>query len=431
MSEKFYTTRREILRRGFTLLSAAPTLPYFLSNTLEAFPVDADGGGRKRNDTRILVMVQLAGGNDGLNTVVPYEMDGYYRARRRLAVPAKDVLPLKDGLGLHPAATGLKELYDAGQMAIVQGVGYPNPNRSHFTSMDIWHAADPQLKRHNGWLGRYFDACCTGSDPKPDPLDGIALMQEAPLAMQGKNFTPLAFADPNELAWKMPKRDDHAADVFRKLNNIQGDFPTRGSRLEQFLQRAALDAQQGAAEIRAAISGTTLARRGGGRRRRNARRNSSLANQLQMVARMIAADLPTRIYYVSMGGFDTHSGQAGRHQNLLRQFGDAMRDFVHTLADDKLLDRVCIVTFSEFGRRVAENASGGTDHGQAAPMFLFGSSIRPGLHGTHPSLARLNNGDLAFQVDFRRIYASVLRDWLRTRPQKIVGAGYKPMRLFT
>lgn len=426
MSDSLFTSRRDFLAGSFTFLSAVGTLPLFLGHTARALAGE-EPKRKKGGDDRILVVVQLAGGNDGLNTIVPYEMDPYYKARPQIAVPKKDVLKLENGLGLHPAATGLKELFDEGQMAVVQGVGYPNPNRSHFTSMDIWHTADPNLKAHEGWIGRYFDSCCKGSDPDPEPISGIAMTKETPLAMQGERFTPLSFESPDSLAWRGPARDASAAAAFRKLNNIDGDFPNEEHELAKYLQRAALKAQVGADEIRAA-AGSNIAGR-------NARRGfargggGQLAQQLALVARLIAADMPTRIYYVSMGGFDTHTGQSGRHQRLMTEFSNGIKQFIETLEDQKLLDRVLVLSFSEFGRRVQENASGGTDHGEAAPMFLFGSAVKPGIHEKHPDLTKLRRGDLEFGCDFRRVYATVLTEWLKAKPEAVLGKGFQPLKV--
>ncbi len=421
MSDNFYTSRREFLAGGVTFLSAASTLPIFLGRTATAL-ANFEPRVAKRDDAPILVVVQLAGGNDGLNTIVPVEMDEYYRARPRLAIKKGDTLQLEGGVAVPNTCEGLKSLFDDGQMAVIQGVGYPNPNRSHFVSMDVWHTADPDLKTHNGWLGRYFDSCCNGADPSPS--DGVAVMGEAPLAMQGEKFMPLAFESPDSLRWRSGERDPQAAETFRKLNNLDGDTPLvqagNDGELAAYLQRAALQAQVGADEIRGATGEL-----GSGRFNR---RTGGLGRSLQMVARMIAADLPTRIYYVSMGGFDTHTGQEGRHRNLMTEFSSGMKAFVDQLAEDKLLDRVLIMSFSEFGRRVEENSSGGTDHGEAAPMFLFGSAVRPGLHGKHPSLKNLHRGDLEFGVDFRRVYATVLRDWLKQKPEQIIGR-QSPMNL--
>lgn len=424
MSETLYTSRREFLTGGLTFLSAAATLPLFLGRTARVLAQTASGPARRSDDHRILVVVQLAGGNDGLNTVVPYAMDAYYRYRRQLGIPAREVLRLDDVVGLHPAATGLKELFDDGKLAIIQGVGYPNPNRSHFTSMDIWHTADPQLRHREGWIGRYFDACCRGEDP-PDPVQGVALMKEAPLAMQGQRFLPLAFENAEALTWRGPRRDPLAEETFRRLNNIDGDFPPAQNPLADYLQRAALQAQVGAEQIRSAAGAAIRGRRAGAR----GARGGELARSLELVVRMIAAGLPTRVYYVSMGGFDTHTGQIGRHQQLMRSLGEALQDFINDLRESRLLDRVLVMTFSEFGRRVQENASGGTDHGEAAPMFLVGSCVRPGLHLSHPSLDNLHRGDLAFGCDFRRVYATVLRQWLETPPEKVLGGSFQPLPL--
>lgn len=422
--QRFFTTRREFLSGGISLLSAAATLPIFLGRTARALAGPDGAPGKRGAGERILVVVQLAGGNDGLNTIVPYEMDPYYRMRPQLAIKKADVLKLEKGVGLPSYATALKELYDAGQMAVVQGVGYPNPNRSHFTSMDIWHTADPNARTHSGWLGRYFDNACKGDDPVPEPIHGVALMKEAPLAMAGDRFACLSFEDPQSLSWQGAKSDPLAQETFRKLNNIDGDFPRTGGELAQWLQRASLDALVGAEDIRGA--GARRGGRGGVRRRRG---GGELAQSLDFVARMIAADMPTRVYYVSMGGFDTHSAQTGRHRTLITQFGEAIQDFVDTLKEQGLLDRVLILSFSEFGRRVQENASGGTDHGEAAPLFLFGSKVRAGIHQDHPSLTRLNRGDLQFGCDFRRVYASVLQDWLGAKADKVLGKPFAPLNL--
>lgn len=426
-NECFFTTRRQFLGGSLSLLSAAATVPLFLKSAATVLGQSASRPGRKNDSDRILVVVQLAGGNDGLNTVIPYEADSYYQLRPRLAIAKDKVLHLQKGLGLHPGLGGFKSLYDEGRMAIVQGVGYPNPNRSHFVSMDIWHSADPAQRARSGWIGRYFDAQCKGDDPAPEPIRGIALMTESPLAMQGEQFAPLSFQDAAALAWRTPRGDRTAEAAFRTLNNRDGTFSDTGSDTMQFLQRAALEAQVGADEIHEAINGQTpRARRRGGARRAG---GGALRQQLQAVANMIAADLPTRVFYVSLGGFDTHSGQLQTHNNLMAELGAAMQSFIETLEKDGLLERVLVLTFSEFGRRVQENASGGTDHGEAAPVFLFGAAVKPGLHGEHPDLRNLNRGDLAHTTDFRRVYAAVLRDWLRVPTQPILGSGFGPLPL--
>jgi uncharacterized protein (DUF1501 family) len=359
-------TRREFLTRGLTYLGAASALPLIPVVPARAIATPVSRTAHRQDDNRILVVVELTGGNDGLNTVIPYRSELYYRYRPQLGIPRHDVLPLTDGVGLHPAATGLKFLYDAGRLAIVQGVGYPNPTRSHSASLDVWHTGDPDLRQPTGWLGRYFDAVIAnvgGAHSSGDDKSraAIAMSNEVPLALRGERFT---------------------------------------------------------AQTAGASSAHSYAMCG---------RAAPFGVQLRTIADMIGADVPARIYYVSMGGFDTHSAQLYRHGRLLQQFGDAMREFVGALQANGQLDRVLVMAFSEFGRLAQENPSGGTDHGEAGPVFLIGSRVNPGLHGPHPDLARLNRGALAYTCDFRSIYAAVLRDWLHARTNEALAPAFVPM----
>jgi uncharacterized protein (DUF1501 family) len=418
--ELIYSTRRDFIRGALGTLSLSATMPAFLCRTAWGFD-------RDEADQRILVVLQLAGGNDGLNTIVPYEEDAYYRARPQIGVPASECLKLEHRVGLNPALSSFKKLFDEGQLAILQGVGYPNPNRSHFRSMDIWHSGDISGRGHSGWLGRYFDHCCEGNDP-PQSRDGVALMAESPLALAGDQFTPLAFDSPEKLALRLPRNvDPKLRDMFERLN--RGPRPEsqtsdgQGRRRRKpkddnpalsFLQRSALEARMGGEAVRKAAREMSVDGRPG-----------SLKHQLSLVSEMISADFPTRVYYLSFGGFDTHANQGGRHRNLLTQLGGALQTFQARLRRDKLEDRVMVVTFSEFGRRVKENASGGTDHGAAAPMFLFGSKVKPGVHFDHPSLQSLDNGDLIHGCDFRRVYATILDRWLKVDARQVLGADHR------
>ncbi len=427
MSDATISTRREFVRGGLSLLSAAGTVPLFLHRTAAAMEPRSGArlrGRAKGTGERVLVVLQLAGGNDGLNTIIPYRNDIYHRARPQLAIARKDALRLTDDIGLHPQAEGLKELYDDGLLCVVQGAGYPNPDRSHFKSTDIWESGDPSQRTHRGWLGRYFDCACKGNDP-PDPKSAIALVGEPPLALQGDRFSPVAFSTPDQLAWRPGDVSAAAREAFQRLNHPDEGHNPDGtlkplSRLE-YLQRTALDARLSARDIQDAAGG-------GGRARIDAllrpRGGGQLASQLQMVARMIAADLPTRVYYVSLGGFDTHAGQAGRHGQLMKQLGDGLRQFMAELKASGQRERVLLMTFSEFGRRVAENASQGTDHGAAAPLMLVGEPVRGGLANAHPDLGRLDAGDVPWQVDFRSIYATVLTRWLRADARRVLGGNF-------
>jgi uncharacterized protein (DUF1501 family) len=415
--EKNVSTRRIFLQRGLTLLAVAPTIPTFLDQTVMALSDPFDSKLTQQatgKDGKILVVVQLSGGNDGLSMVIPYGDDVYYQARARISHPAKDILKINDYLGLHPNLTGLKNLYDNGDLAIVQGVGYPNPNRSHFRSMDIWQSAEPERQQPStGWIGRYFDNTCPGCDPHV----GVAIGDALPLAMQGEKVLPLSFERPDSYRYNGRDKADYV-----KLNqaDLQGSaiLPpktvTAQNQLD-FLHRTAMDAQLSSEEIL-----------------RLTRNHSSPAaypanefgNGLKTIAAMIAGGLPTRVYYVALGGFDTHVGQLARHDALMKQLSDGLAAFWQDLKQQGNQDRVLAMTFSEFGRRVQENASNGTDHGAAAPMFVMGTGIKQGIVSPHPSLTDLDQGDLKYLVDFRSVYASMLQNWLNTPSKPILGDQY-------
>jgi uncharacterized protein (DUF1501 family) len=421
-------TRRVFLKRGMTMLSAAATMPLFLQRTVNALASPADmpltqaaaGEGEE-----ILVVVQLSGGNDGLSTVIPMDNDDYRRARPQLAI-AQDLLTLGKGIALNPLLTGFKDLYDAGQMAVIQGVGYPNPNRSHFRSMEIWHTADPKNPPRDGWLGRYFDAQCKGDDPKSiDPKAGINIGATAPLSLQGDKFTAISFQRPETYQWFAGNKnvDPKFRAAFNEVNNLHGDdgeMAPSGNPTLDFLERTALDAQLTSDEILAVTTRYKAA---------IAYPATSLGQQLQMVAQMIAGGLKTRVYYVSLGGFDTHTNEKASHDRLMQTLSAGISAFMKDLKAQGNDKRTLVLTFSEFGRRVAENASRGTDHGTAAPMFVFGPAIKPGIYGEHPSLrpADLDQGDLKFNTDFRSVYASILGGWLKADATKILGGSFKTL----
>jgi uncharacterized protein (DUF1501 family) len=427
-------TRRQFLAQGLTLASAAATIPWFLNSSAFGLPMPAAGLSSIPGvpEDHVLVVIQLSGGNDGLNTVVPYGLDAYYRVRPAIGIPAQNVLKLDSGIGLHPQLGGIKEMYDSGMCSIVQGVGYPNPNRSHFKSMDIWHTADTSATG-NGWLGRYFDAeCCgygKGESGSPEAgagraagphMPGIAVGRSAPLAMQGQQIKPISFETEELFRWT--GQDIHPAlvDPYQKITSRPVPEGANLGSSASFLMRTALDAQVASDLIRKAVRLRPGAQYPG----------SELGRQLAMVAAMIRAGLPTRVYYVQLGGFDTHAGQggaSGRHAQLLGQLAGAVKAFYQDLKTSENAERVMTMSFSEFGRRVGQNASQGTDHGTAAPMMLFGPMVRPGLIGEHPSLTDLDEGDLKYRIDFRSVYAGILEGWLKADSKKILEGHYRPL----
>ncbi|MGH7130793.1 MAG: DUF1501 domain-containing protein [Phycisphaerales bacterium] len=431
-------TRREFLSTGLVMASAAVTIPYFLNRSALGMPMPEWGATSIPGvpEDHILVVVQLGGGNDGLNMVVPYGEKAYYNARPQIGIPESKVIKLsKAEVGLHPSMKPIAEMYDSGMCTIVQGVGYPNPNRSHFKSMDIWHTAETDATG-DGWLGRYFDSeCCgygKGESGKPDdapkkdanPQIGIAIGETAPLAMKGRSVSGINFKSPDLFRWTGKDVNKSLTDSYDRINRNEAPSLTElgadPNSNAAFLTRTALDAQVSSDTIRRAVATPSRTPYPGG----------ELAQQLKMVAAMINAKLSTRVYYVTMGGFDTHSGQGGengRHAQLLTQFSQAIKAFYEDLKSSGNDGRVLAMSFSEFGRRVGQNASNGTDHGTAAPMMLFGPMVNAGVANDHPSLTDLDAGDLKYHTDFRSVYATILEGWLKADSKKILDGSFKSM----
>jgi len=419
-------SRRRLIQRGITLASLTPTVPWFVQNAATGLAPDPSTPTRTPGADRILVIVQLGGGNDGLNTVIPCFSPDYRRLRPRLAMAAPGetggagtalALDVDSGLGLHPSLTGFRDLLDQGRLEVVQGVGYPNPNRSHFASMDIWQTGRTS-GQGTGWLGRFFDHQCGGT---PDPQAAIALGRDAPLALVGEVQKPIAFEDERLFRWKGEDLHPAMAAPYERLVRA-GELPDVDPDSQAaYLMRTSLDAQISSDRIRAAVRRAPGVRYPGG----------PLAGQLRLIASMIADEMPTRVYYASLGGFDTHGNQLGSHAGLMRQLGDAVAAFQADLQQQGAGDHVMTMVFSEFGRRVAENGSGGTDHGTAAPMFLIGNGVRPGVVGDHPSLTNLDGGDLRHTLDFRSVYAGIVEDWFQVDPRPILGTEHPPARLFS
>lgn len=435
MKESTLHTRRQFLRTGVLGGAVAWTVPVFLEKTffaLDAAAADSAIQTMTGKDSPILVVLQLAGGNDGLNTVIPYGQDAYYTARPNIGIAPEKLLKINDQLGLHAKLTGLRGLYDSGDLAIIQGVGYPNPNRSHFRSTDIWQTASDSNKfEREGWLGNYFDSCCQGADPAV----GVAVGRQAPMAFTAKTPTGITFAEPEQFRFiSEASSDPEATDkIFRDMNamdepeeNAGGSVAAVGGTMAagdgdtiDYLRRTALDAQVSSDKV---LAITRKVKNSG-----DYPGNSQLANNLKLVSRLIAGGMPTRVYYVSIGGFDTHSNQLTTHDRLMTELNGAISAFVADLKAQGNFDRVMMMTFSEFGRRVAENNSGGTDHGAAAPMFVVGGGVKPGIYGEQPSLLKLHDGDLIYNVDFRNIYATILDKWMQAPSEKVLARKFQNM----
>ncbi|HMP90297.1 MAG TPA: DUF1501 domain-containing protein [Kiritimatiellia bacterium] len=435
-------TRREFLRTSLVGGALTWSIPLFLQSTMRSLAANALGSSiqvERGRDGNILVVLQLAGGNDGLNTLVPITNDHYYKARPRLALPPGNTLKISGEHGLHPAMSGLRQIFDDGQLAIIQGVGYPNPNRSHFRSMEIWQTAtDSNRTAAHGWIGRYFDNACSGCPS----TTGICIGNETPAAFLSQSPIGITFRNPSDYQLATSQFSMTGTgpedDLFRELNMLGANPEFSGSSIEglsgrsrpntgespiDFLERTALNAQVTSEQVRKISESASLKKYP----------DSELGRDFELVSKLIRGGMDTRVYYLSHGGFDTHVNQGGAHDRLLRQFSDALRVFLADMKESGNLDRVTVMTFSEFGRRVAENANQGTDHGAAAPVFIAGGRVRPGIHGEAPSLSpkKLDRGDLVHTVDFRQIYAGILEQHLHADSRKILGRAFAQARLYT
>lgn len=405
--------RRDFLKSSALVSMGAATIPGFLARSARA------ARAVKSND-RIVVVVQMLGGNDGLNTVVPFGIDGYPRNRRALRLPNGQLHKLDKEIGLHPGMGQMAELVERGKLAILQGIGYPNPDRSHFRSMEIWETARTEPGAlDTGWLGRALDAhpAAPGTD-----LPALNVARRKALALKARLSEVPALETLDQyrlqLAGGAEEKQSKRAALESAARSPSGvDDPLLG-----FVRRSALTAYESSARLERIASKTG----------ESSYPDFGLAKRLELIAQIIQAGFGTRIYYTALDGFDTHANQLGAHAALLTELSDSIAAFHADLTKSGHADRVVVMSFSEFGRRVAENASSGTDHGAAAPMFLAGPVAKAGLIGAHPSLEAgdLDEGDLKHHTDFRRVYASVLEHWLGMPSAPILGAGFEPLPLF-
>lgn len=392
--------RKEFIQLG-SLATASMLLPKFL----KAF----EGPGVVPAGNKVVVVLQLSGGNDGLNTVIPVRNDLYYKARPSLGIQRKEALTLTDEAGLNPALTAFKELYDEGSLAILNNVGYPNPDRSHFRSMDIWHSASQSDQYwHHGWLGRYLDAQCSGCDK---PTQAIEIDDVLSLALKGKDVNGIAVKDPRRLYGTANEK--FFKDVMKQHQAEKEEQPA------DYLYKTMAETLSSADYIfkQSRLHPTGASYPG-----------TDLGNSFKTIASLIFSDINTKVYYVSLGSFDTHVGQDDRQKRLFTEMNDAIRAFVNDLKANGRFNDVLLFTFSEFGRRVAQNASNGTDHGTANNMFLVSGALRKkGLINEMPDLADLQEGDLKHKVDFKSVYATILNKWLSTDDVSILGGKYGHM----
>jgi uncharacterized protein (DUF1501 family) len=413
-------------RRAFlktcSLIAAGGLVPGFLARAAEH---------AKPGKDRLLVVLEWTGGNDGLNTVIPCADDLYYRARPTLAIPKKQVLPIDDHLGLHPKLKGLQALLDKDELAVAVGVGYPNPTRSHFDSMDVWQSADPGRRTRTGWLARSL----AGLKAPPEGFLALHLAPtRLPLALDGASGGVASLNDPASFTLQL-SGDPARAKRRRQLLETLNTSPAGATDLTAFIRRQQVRTFKTAETIQEALA----------RPDKEAALpglpsplippgvfpSQPLAQQLSAISRLIRKGIGARIYYTSIDGFDTHTAQAATHGPLLEQVGDAINSFFSQLRQSGDADRVVLLTYSEFGRRVAENGSQGTDHGAASSLFVAGPAVKAGVVGTHPRLDDLVAGDLKYGIDFRRVYATLLDRWLDCDSQAVLGGKFEALPLLT
>lgn len=386
--------RKEFLQIG-SLATASMMLPKFMK-AFEAPHLVPPGN-------KVLVILQLSGGNDGLNTVIPVRNDIYYKVRPKLGIAREAALQLTDDAALHPALTGMKELYDNGHLGILNNVGYPNPDRSHFRSMDIWHSASDSDKYvYTGWLGRYLDAQCKGCDK---PTQALELDDMLSMAMKGEQIKGLAMKDPRRLF--NTSNEKFFREVVKNHQDEHGEQPV------DYLYKTMAETMSSADYIfkQSRIHPTSTIYPG-----------TDIGNSLKTIASLIFSDINTKVYYLSLGSFDTHVGQDGQQRRLFTEMNAAISAFVKDMQQNNRFQDVMLMTFSEFGRRVAQNASGGTDHGTANNMFFVSGALKQkGLLNEMPDLGNLKNGDLQYSVDFKNVYATLLNKWLGADDRQILG----------
>ncbi len=381
---------------------------------------------------KTLVVLQLSGGNDGLNTVVPYGDDAYHRNRFATRIESNAVLKIDNYLGWHPAMSGLADLQQQSRLAIVQGVGYPQPNRSHFESMDIWHSAQMETPHHSGWLGRWLDSTSARAGANAASQNGAEgqTVRSIRALHLGDEPLPLALTGLNVMVPSLQSieslrvtSDRSVREALRQLGTdevVSESNESRPHELLEFLEAARSTALEASQRLEAIDLQPGKAYGG-----------SDLGRKLASVAQLIAADFGPRVYYVEIAGFDTHSQQAGAHAALLTEVSRSLAGFYDDLKAQGRADQVLTVCFSEFGRRVRENGSGGTDHGTAAPLLIVGPEGLPPLLGRYPSLVELDQGDLVHSVDFRSVYATLLEKWLGVPSEPILGGRFELLPLWS
>jgi len=400
--------RRDLIKQSLAVVSLGVAVPGVFGRAVIAAAEEKNG--RSANG-KTLVVVQLAGGVDGLNTVVPYTDTAYRSNRPNLGVPEQELLPINDRIAFHPAFAEMKALFDGGKLAVIEGVGYPNPNFSHFKSMDIWQSADPEGTARNGWLGRYFEGL---TDHEGHPLDGLSVGRALPSSFESAKVALPAIESVETFSLQAPagEGDKRTTSLLRLYDAYRPAKAQFAALLDATLDSAHQSSQDLASAHASYKPAVTYPQ-------------SSLASGLRLLAELIDSGKggasPLRVGHVSLGGFDTHTQETANLNRLLNETSESLSAFWNDIEAHGHADDVIVMTWSEFGRRVRENAQNGTDHGSAGPMFVLGKAVKGGFYGEPPSLTDLDNGNMRFTTDFRGVYATLLEKWLESPAKEVLG----------
>jgi uncharacterized protein (DUF1501 family) len=408
-------TRRAMVKDGLLMVSAGMVMPAVFSRGVASARAQALDGSHfaQAAENKTLIVVQMAGGNDGLNTVIPFTDPLYHQMRPTLALPDSKVLPLDTRLAFHPNLAPLKNLWETGHLAIVEGVGYPNQSLSHFQAMDIWQTLDLNGNGSEGWLGKLV-AGWVDKDGHPFKAMDIGVQTAQALQSISAPVPTLASVETYRV-YPDPADTDGGNARLQALMKLYNTYP-RSAPYAALLDTTALSAQEGSRQLHeAAIAYQPAVTYPAG----------PFAAGLKVLAEAIVQGLGLRVGYVTIGGFDTHANQQATHDALLQTLAEGLSAFYSDLVHHGKADNVVIMTWSEFGRRVEENGSQGTDHGTAAPMFILGNAVNRGIFGEPPSLSSLDpNGNLKYTIDFRSVYATVLDRWLGASSKDVLGGSF-------
>jgi uncharacterized protein (DUF1501 family) len=402
-------TRRTFLQAGLGAAAWYIGAPHALILGAQA----AEFAPRVTGKSKILVLVQMGGGNDGLNTVIPYNDGTYYKARPTIGIQPEKVLKLNDNVGFNPNMTAMHELFNQGKVAVVQAVGYPNPNRSHFRSIEIWQTGQPDKIENTGWLGRYLD--CADCTKNGNIFAAVNVEPALPKTLQSNSVMVPSVSNVFDFTFRTdPQYLQDRATQLRTFDEIYQSFSSKRPHAE-LLRKAGLEANKASDYLQKIVRGY----------KGNVKYpDGSFGNGLKFIAQMISGGVDGRIFTVNLDGFDTHTNQLSGQNRLLKQLSEGVGAFYKDLQEHDLQDDVVVMAFSEFGRRVAENNGRGTDHGTAAPVYIIGSKVKGGVYGDGPSLTTLDDGDLKYKIDFRSIYATMLDRWMAADSKQILGQNF-------